>query len=62
MHYTAKELEGNVNISKISPAKEFFFLLGALLGILLSIYILLGFAVDIIAPKVPPEIEERLGT
>lgn len=59
--YTPKELKDNVNISTTSPLKEFFILLGGILGILLIIYIALGFAVDFVVPKLPREIEKRLG-
>jgi predicted Zn-dependent protease len=61
MKYTAKELKGNVNISKTSPLKEFSILLGGSLAGLVIIYIFLGFVVDIIAPRLSPEIEQKLG-
>ena len=61
MKYTPKELKGNVNVSQTSPLKEFFLLLGALLGIVLIIYVGLGFAVDLVIPRLPAEIERSLG-
>lgn len=61
MRYTAHELKENVNISKKSPLRELFSLFISLLGIILIIYILLGFAVDIIAPVLPDTIDESLG-
>lgn len=61
MRYSPRELTGNVNISKKHPLKELFSLLLSLLGILLFIYIILGFAVDIIAPKLPESWEKSLG-
>ena len=61
MKYTPKELKGNVNISHTSPIKEFLVLLGGLLAIVLAIYILLGFAVNLIAPRLSPEIEQGIG-
>jgi predicted Zn-dependent protease len=61
MKYTPKELKGNINISQTSPIREFFILLGGVLGVILLIYIALGFAVDIIVPKLSPEIEQSLG-
>lgn len=61
MKYIPKELKGNINISQTSPIREFFILLGGVLGVILLIYIALGFAVDIIVPKLSPEIEQSLG-
>ncbi|MGA1871597.1 MAG: M48 family metallopeptidase [bacterium] len=62
MKYIPKELKGNVNISPKSPLKEFFYLLVSLLGILLGIYIILGFMIDLIVPRLSPDVEKRLGT
>ncbi len=61
MKYTAKELKGNVNVPRISPIREFFLLLGGILGVILFFYIALGFAVDLVVPKLSPEIEQDLG-
>jgi predicted Zn-dependent protease len=61
VRFVPKELNKNVNISAEPPLKEFFLLLIALLGIVLCIYIGLGFAVDLIVPRLPTEIETRLG-
>jgi predicted Zn-dependent protease len=61
MKYTPKEIQENVNVSQTSPLKELFLLLGGALGILLVIYIVLGFAVDLIVPRLPPGIEGALG-
>lgn len=60
MKYTPKELNGNVNVSKNSPLKEFFILLGGALGLLMLTYIALGFAVDLIIPRLPSGTEQRL--
>ncbi len=60
MKYTPRELHGNVNVSKNSPLKEFFILLGGVLGLLLLTYIALGFAVDLIVPRLPSGTEQRL--
>lgn len=62
MKYTPKELKGNINISHTSPVKEFFILLGGILGILFIIYITLGFAVDLAASRLPFEVERKLGS
>lgn len=61
MQYTPKELKGNVNISPKSPLRDLLSMSLSLLGILLIIYIALGFVVDIIAPRLPEGIEKNLG-
>ncbi|MEF9426581.1 MAG: M48 family metallopeptidase [Candidatus Mariimomonas ferrooxydans] len=62
MKHTAKELKGNVNVSRTSPIKEFFILLSGVLGIVILVYVALGFAVDFIVPGLPSEIEQNLGS
>jgi predicted Zn-dependent protease len=52
--------EDNVNISKVSPIKELFVLLGGLLGILVVIYIALGFLVNAMVDRMPEKIENLL--
>jgi len=61
MRYTPRELKENINISARSPLKELATLLISILAILLILYIVLGFMVDTIAPKLPSSIEQRLG-
>lgn len=61
MQYNPKELEGNVNISHVSPIREFFLLLGGLLGIAILIYLLLGFAINKVVDWMPPAAETGLG-
>jgi predicted Zn-dependent protease len=61
MEYEAKELKENVNVSRKSPIKEFFILLGGLIGIVLVIYISLGLAVDLIVPTLSPNVEQSIG-
>ena len=61
MQYSPKELEGNVNISHVSPIREFFLLLGGLLGIAIVIYFLLGFAINRVVDWMPPKAESGLG-
>ena len=60
MPYVAKEIKGNVNVSSKSPLKELASLLVSILGILLIIYIVLGFAVNAVVPRLPEEFETRL--
>lgn len=61
MKFTPKELKTNVNISSVSPIRDFFELLLKLLGLLLLLYILLGIAVGYIAPRVPIDMELKIG-
>ena len=61
MKYTQKELKGNVNVSRTSPIKEFFILSGGILGVILVIYIVLGFAVDFVVSRLPTDVEQSLG-
>jgi len=60
MKYTPKQIDGNVNVSHTSPLKELFLLLGGLLGLLLLIYVVLGFAVDFVVMRLPPDLERHL--
>lgn len=62
MKHTPKELKGNVNISHTSPVREFFLLLGASLTSILLIYLILGFAVNLIVPRLPSSVEENIGS
>ena len=60
MKYTPRELEGNVNISRTSPVREFMLLLGGLLAVVLITYAALGLAVDLVVLHVPDRIEQNL--
>jgi predicted Zn-dependent protease len=59
--YTAKEIKGNVNVSSVSPLKDFFGLVLKIIGVLLLIYIALGFLVDYMAPRISIDTEIKLG-
>lgn len=61
MKFVPRAIEGNVNVSSVSPVKDFFELLFKILGLLLFIYIVLGFVVDYIAPRLSIEAELKLG-
>lgn len=61
MKYTPKEIGKNVNVSRASPLKEFIILLGGLLGIIITVYVLLGLIVDVVAVKMSPQLEQKLG-
>jgi len=60
MKYTPRELKTNVNVSPTSPLREVFVLTGGLLIIIIGIYLLLGLAVDLLAPRISPEFEKQL--
>lgn len=61
MKFTPKEIKTNVNISPTSPVKDFFELVIKILGLILAMYILLGFAVDYIVPRISTDTELKLG-
>jgi hypothetical protein len=60
MKFVPKQIKDNVNISKVPAWKEFLKLSFEILGALLLIYILLGFALDYLAPRISPETELRI--
>ncbi len=60
MKYIPKELKENVNISKSNLLIDFFILLGSIVGIGIILYIILGFAVEIIVPHLPEKVENSL--
>ncbi|MBN2332307.1 MAG: M48 family metallopeptidase [Deltaproteobacteria bacterium] len=60
MKYRPKILSSNVNISPTSPWKEFLLLAGGLLGIAVVLYLVLGFAVELLVPRLSPKIEQAL--
>lgn len=62
MKYTPRRLKTNVNITPTSPLKELAVLVGGLLAIGIGVYVLLGFAVDLIAPRISIELEKKLAT
>ena len=61
MKYTAREPDSNVNVTPTSPLREFFLLVGGLLGIAVGIYLLLGLTVDLIAPRISIDFENKMG-
>lgn len=50
----------NVNVSKANPLGDFALMLGTLAAAALALYALLGFAVDLVAPRISFEIEQRI--
>ncbi|MDH3975320.1 MAG: M48 family metallopeptidase [Deltaproteobacteria bacterium] len=61
MKYTPKALEGNVNVTNVSPVKEFFVLMGGVLAIVIIIYAALGIAVDQMVERIPQKMDSLLG-
>ncbi|MBL7085033.1 MAG: M48 family metallopeptidase [Candidatus Omnitrophica bacterium] len=60
MKFTPRTFKENVNISPGSPLRDLFVLLGGILGALLLIYIILGFALDILVERMPAKFEKRI--
>ena len=60
MKYTPRRLKTNINVPPTSPLKDLVVLVGGLLAIGVGIYVLLGFAVDLIAPRISIDLEKKL--
>ncbi len=60
MKFTPRLPEKNVNVTPTSPLRDFFVLLTGLLAIVVGVYVLLGFAVDLIVPRISPATEQKL--
>jgi len=60
MKYTPRQTVSNVNVTSTSPVREFFILMGGLLGIVILIYVFLGLAVNLIAPHVSVDLEKKM--
>jgi predicted Zn-dependent protease len=61
MEYKPKEIKEEVNISRVHPLTNLAQLLGMVIGVSTAIYIALGFAVDLVIPRVPIETEKAIG-
>ncbi len=55
-------IEGNVNVSRRSPLKEFFKLLAGIAVTAVAAYILLGMIVNAVVPFIPASVENRIGS
>jgi len=62
MKYVAKDIEEYSNVKRTSPVREFFELLLKSAGVLLLLYWLSGLLVNFIAPKIPSDLELKIGT
>ena len=62
MRFTPRLPEENVNVSKISPLKELFLLLTAIMGTLVVVYLILGFALDLMILRMPERADAVLAS
>lgn len=61
MKYSPRLPGKNVNVTKTSPLRDFMMLLGGMALLFVGVYVILGFAVDFIVPRISPETEKKLG-
>lgn len=61
VRFTPREIKENVNISSVSPLREFFVLLGGIFGVIILVYLVLGIALDILVQRMPSELEQKIG-
>jgi len=60
MKYTPRLPKSNVNVTPTSMLREFFVLTLSLLGIVIAIYIVLGFTIDLIVPRISTGLETKM--
>lgn len=60
MKYTPKEPATNVNVSEVSPLREFTGLVCILIAMIVAGYVVLGMLVDVVALKISPGTEASL--
>lgn len=60
MKYTPKRPAVNDNVTPGSPVKEFFVLVGGLLGLIVGIYIVSGLVLDVAVPRMSVGTEQRI--
>ncbi|NJL01526.1 MAG: M48 family metallopeptidase [Spirulinaceae cyanobacterium RM2_2_10] len=61
MKYTPREIHTEVNVTPRNPLVNLVHLLGTVAGASIAIYVLLGWAVDWVVPRISPEFEAQLG-
>ncbi len=61
MKFSAKELEGNLNVSPTHPLLDFSWMLGGLIAIIALIYLLLAVGTDLVVEQIPIKAEVWLG-
>lgn len=62
MNFQPRLADGDVNIPKHSQFAEFLYMIFGLAAIIVFFYVLLGFAVDYLAPHVPQSMENKLSS
>jgi Zn-dependent protease with chaperone function len=60
MKFIPRRSSNNVNVTKISAIRELLALAGGLLAIILVLYLILGFAVEMLIPHLSPGIEQAM--
>lgn len=60
MKYTPRLPKSNVNVTPTSMLREFFVLTLSLAAIIVTVYLLLGFAVDLIVPRISTDLETKM--
>lgn len=59
--FVYRPITENVNVSKVSPVKEFFVLAGFLSAILVTAYFFLGLALNVLIDRMPARVDDVLG-
>ncbi len=62
MQFVPRQPDRNVNITPTSAIREFLVLAGGLMAIVLVLYLLLGFAVELLIPRLSPRFEQVLAS
>jgi Zn-dependent protease with chaperone function len=60
--YTPRLPQENHNVTPTSPLKELFVLLGGLLTLVVSLYIVLGLGVELLVPRISPGTEQKIAS
>lgn len=61
MKFTPRRIREEVNVSREHPLKEFLILAGGIAGGFFVVFVVLGFALDLVVPHIDPGLEEHLG-
>ncbi len=61
MKFSPKTLSGNVNVSRTHPLAEFAWLIGGLLTLLAAVYLFFWLVAEVVAPRMPVEVETWVG-
>lgn len=61
MKYIPRLPKKNVNVTPTSPLRDFLLMLGGIALLFVTVYVVLGLAVDFMVPRISPETEKLLG-